>query len=106
MISRSGPSNGGPLFESPVKKGIFMVSMTRTLTVCLAVSGLALAACGPKAVRGDDVAGLDEQAMSTGLDKRDLQKMLHENMQSLQTSAVVKRWEKEDRPAVAVIPMR
>jgi penicillin-binding protein activator len=69
--------------------------------------GASVAACGgPKAVRGEEVAGLDDQAMSTGLDKRDLQKMLHENMQALQTSAVVQRWEKEDRPAVSVVPLR
>jgi len=52
------------------------------------------------------VAGLDDEAMGTGLDRRDLQLMLHENMESLQTSAVVKRWEGEDRPAVAVLSMR
>ena len=31
---------------------------------------------GPRAVRGEEVAGLDDQAMSTGLDKRDLDKLL------------------------------
>jgi uncharacterized protein (TIGR02722 family) len=62
--------------------------------------------CGPKAVRGTDVAGLDDQAMSTGLDKRDLEKMLHENMKALQTSAIVRQWESEQRPAVAAIPLR
>src|SRR5690606_27251242 len=68
---------------------------------------VALAACGgPRAVRGEDVPGLDDQAMSTGLDRRDLQKMLHENMEALQRSAVVQRWQGESRPAVAVIPMR
>ena len=34
-----------------------------------------LTACGPKAVRGDEVEGLDDEAMSTGLDRRDLQKI-------------------------------
>jgi len=83
-----------------------MASLTRTfLPMCL-IGAASLSACGPKAVRGEDVAGLDDQAMSTGLDKRDLQKMLHENMQALQSSAVVRRWEKEDRPAVSVIPLR
>ncbi|HWA74269.1 MAG TPA: penicillin-binding protein activator LpoB [Polyangiaceae bacterium] len=76
---------------------------SKTLLVLLAPL---LAHCGPKAVRGSDVAGLDDKAMSTGLDKRDLEKMLHENMQAMQTSAVVQRWEKEDRPAVSVIPLR
>ncbi|MDQ2645326.1 MAG: penicillin-binding protein activator LpoB [Myxococcota bacterium] len=78
--------------------------LLRAWSVCILVG---LVGCGgPKAVRGDDVAGLDDQAMSTGLDRRDLQKMLHENMQALQTSAVVKSWEAENRPAVAVIPLR
>ncbi|HYO95336.1 MAG TPA: penicillin-binding protein activator LpoB [Polyangiaceae bacterium] len=73
----------------------------------VALSSVAVVGCGgPKAVRGEEVAGLDDQAMSTGLDRRDLQKMLHENMQALQTSAVARRWEKEDRPAVSVIPLR
>src|SRR5688572_16068277 len=70
-------------------------------------AGIFSAGCGgPKAVRGSDVAGLDDEAMGTGLDRRDLQLMLHENMESLQNSALVKRWESENRPAVAVLQMR
>ena len=61
---------------------------------------------GPKAVRGEDVAGLDDQAMSTGLDKRDLQKLLHQNMDALQASAVVKRWEGENRPRPFEVNLR
>src|SRR6188508_2810505 len=75
------------------------------LSPALAVAPL-LTHCGPKAVRGSDVAGLDDQAMSTGLDKRDLEKMLHENMEALQRSAIVRQWETEQRPAVAAIPLR
>jgi uncharacterized protein (TIGR02722 family) len=72
------------------------------------LSGCLLSGCGggAKAVRGSDVQGLDDAAMSTGLDKRDLELMLHENMDSLQNSALVKRWEGENRPAVAVLSMR
>ncbi len=44
--------------------------------------------------------------MSTGLDRRDLQQMLRTNLDSLQASAVVRRWEGEDRPTVAVLPIR
>lgn len=62
--------------------------------------------CKPTPVRGEDVEGLDEEAMSTGLDRRDLQKMLHENMEALQKSAVIRRWESEDHPRVAVLPIR
>jgi uncharacterized protein (TIGR02722 family) len=64
------------------------------------------AGCGPKAVRGSDTPGLDTEAMSTGLDKRDLEKMLHENMTALQNAPVIARWSAEDKPAVAVIPLR
>src|SRR5882672_1967431 len=66
-----------------------------------------LAACGgPKAVRGEEVAGLDEEALGTGLDRHDLQKMLHDNMNALQSSAVVQRWQGENRPSLAVLPIR
>lgn len=85
-----------------------MATLTRSLcspTLLVLLAPL-VTHCGPKAVRGQDVAGLDDKAMSTGLDKRDLEKMLHENMQALQTSAVVQRWQKEARPAVSVIPLR
>ncbi len=64
------------------------------------------ACSGPRAVRGEDVEGLDDQAMGTGLDRRDLQKLLSENMSALDSAAVVKRWEQEDRPQVAVLPFR
>jgi uncharacterized protein (TIGR02722 family) len=83
-----------------------MMLRSLSTSLLLALSVPAVACGGPKAVRGDEVSGLDDQAMSTGLDRRDLQKMLHENMQALQSSAVVKRWETENRPAVAVIPLR
>jgi uncharacterized protein (TIGR02722 family) len=59
-----------------------------------------------RAVRGDDEAGLDNAAMSTGLDRRDLSKMLNENMEILRRSAVVQRWMQENRPSVTVLPMK
>jgi uncharacterized protein (TIGR02722 family) len=62
--------------------------------------------CGPKAVRGEDVEGLDDQAMGTGLDRRDLQKLLQENMKALEDAPVIKRWEGESMPAVAVISLK
>jgi uncharacterized protein (TIGR02722 family) len=73
--------------------------------VCTALLSTACAS-GTKAVRGDDEPGLDYSAMSTGLDKRDLQKMLNENMETMRHSAVVQRWLAEDRPPVAVMPIR
>jgi uncharacterized protein (TIGR02722 family) len=77
----------------------------RFLGVAVLGSGL-VPGCGPKAVRDSDVEGLDTQAMSTGLDKRDLEKMLRENMNKLQSAPIIQRWSAEDRPPVAVIPFR
>lgn len=84
-----------------------MSSMGRLSAVAVATAvALSSLGCGPKAVRGDEVAGLDDQAMSTGLDRRDLQKLLQENMKALETAPVIKRWEGEQMPAVAVLPLR
>ena len=82
-----------------------MASLKKALVFgALAVS---VTACGgPQAVRGDEVAGLDDQAMGTGLDRRDLQKLLHENMKALQASPVLQRWQKESSPTAAVLPLR
>lgn len=72
----------------------------------LVLLALASSACGPKAVRGSETPGLDDEAMSTGLDKKDLEKLLHENMKALQAAPVIQRWSQEDKPTVAVIPLR
>lgn len=80
------------------------MKVLRSLIV-LGVLGVS-AGCGPKAVRDTDVEGLDTAAMSTGLDKRDLERMLRENMNALQKAPVIQRWSQENRPAVAVIPLR
>ncbi len=76
------------------------------LTPWILASATALTGCGPKAVRGSDVAGLDDGAMSTGLDRKDLQAMLKTNLDALQASAAVQRWESENRPTVAVLTIR
>jgi TolB-like protein len=44
--------------------------------------------------------------MGTGLDKVDLQKLLSENMNAMESSAVVRRWENEQQPQLAVLPFR
>jgi len=62
--------------------------------------GLCVSSCGPKYVRGDEVKELDEYAMSTGLDKKDLEKLFDENMKSFMESAVVAKWKTEPQPPV------
>lgn len=84
-----------------------MFSIRRIVPVTLAcLIATPLLACGPRAVRGDDVEGLDSEAMGTGLDRVDLQKLLSENMNAMEGSSVVKRWESEQQPQLAVLPFR
>ena len=84
------------------------MSRFKLCTALLAIAvAMPLAGCGgPQPVRGEDVEGLDDEAMSTGLDRRDLQKLMHENMKALQASAVIRRWQSENGPTVAVMPLR
>ena len=82
----------------------------RTLTVLLIAGALAttLAACGPTYVRGSEVEGLDDYAMSTGLDKRDLEKLFDENVASLMESAVGAKWKAEaeaEPPVISLFPV-
>jgi hypothetical protein len=94
------PSKQG--FRFPIHRAV-----APSLLAALLAAPLLLAGCGgATAVRGDEVAGLDDEAMSTGLDKRDLQKMMADNMKLLQASAVIGRWQRENQPRLAVLPIR
>jgi uncharacterized protein (TIGR02722 family) len=74
----------------------------------LAIFGLALslAACASKEyVRGSQEPGIDSAAMSTGLDKQDIQQMLRENLNNLRTSPVMDQWRRGGgKTVVAVFP--
>lgn len=75
------------------------------LLAALAITG-ALAGCGPTYVRGSQVEGLDDAAMSTGIDKRDIEQLLHENLKSLMASPIAKAWAHEGtRPTLAIYPL-
>jgi uncharacterized protein (TIGR02722 family) len=83
---------------------------TRHLPFLLLAGALALPACGPSYVRGDEHGELDEYAMSTGLDKKDLEKLFNENADSLLKSGAMRKWKEEARagkePAVAIFPVK
>lgn len=85
-----------------------MTLTRKSLSYALFVSTiLVTSACaGPQTVRGSDVAGLDDAAMSTGLDRKDLEAMLQTNLNSLNSSSAVARWQGEDRPTVAVLSIK
>ncbi len=65
-------------------------SLLSPLLLSLALAGpLAAAGCKPKAVRGGpgtENPNLDQGAMSTTLDRRDLQELMRMNLEKLQTS--------------------
>lgn len=76
------------------------------LLVASLVSFVACRQPQPTYVRDTDVAGLDDAAMSTGLDRRDLERLFNENMASMTSS----RWFNDmartsgPRPTAAVMP--
>lgn len=60
----------------------------------------------PVFVRGSEVEGLDDPPMSTGIDKRDMEQLLHENMKHLVASPLAKAWaDAGDKPTLAIFPM-
>ncbi len=84
--------------------------LRRSIATLLALAPLAVlsAGCGGGVaiVRGSQVEGLDDQAMSTGMDKRDIQQALHENLKSMMTSPTANGWAQDhSRPTVAIYPL-
>ncbi len=67
---------------------------------------LGMVGCGPTYVRGSEAPGLDDAAMSTGLDKRDLETLLHDNLSALRDSAEMRAWLAEGKkPRIAIYPL-
>lgn len=76
--------------------------MKKTCLYIIASTLVFVLSCGggPSYVRGSDDPELDNYAMSTGLDKKDLENLFDQNLDSLMTSAVVSRWKVEPEPPV------
>jgi len=56
-------------------------------------------------VRGSQEPGIDSAAMSTGLDKQDIQQMLKENLNNLRTSPVMDTWRQgRGKTVVTIFP--
>ena len=81
-----------------------MADIVKWGVVVLAVWSLG---CGPTYVRDTDVEDLDEDAMSTGLDRSDLDRLFGENLESLFGSALARAWKQapgDQMPTVAIEP--
>ncbi|MGA2449126.1 MAG: penicillin-binding protein activator LpoB [Polyangiaceae bacterium] len=79
------------------------------LLALLPLSSLALSAgCGKEYVRGADDPSVDRAAMSTGLDKDDIERALQTLLNQLRAAPVVNEWRikagQNDRPTVAIAP--
>lgn len=85
--------------------------LQRALGGALLASALFAVGCGgPAYVRDSDLPELDEYAMSTGLDKRDLERLFNENTKSLMASGAMQRWKDASRDGkevtVAIFPVK
>ncbi len=71
---------------------------------------VAATGCGPSYVRGTDNPELDEYAMSTGLDKKDLERLFAQNVESMMKSGAMQRWKDASsagkEPTVAIFPIK
>jgi penicillin-binding protein activator len=76
----------------------------------ITVSALALSSvgCGGKeVVRDSNDPSIDNAAMSTGLDKDDIQRMLKENLDSLRTAPIMDMWRADKgQDTVAIFPFQ
>lgn len=86
----------------------FLSTAAVALTLCSV--GLGAAGCKPKAIRGGEGTenpDFDEGAMSTGLDRKDLQDLMQTNMGSLVGSPLWGQWRAAaEPPVVAIWPIK
>src|SRR4051794_31640417 len=90
---------------APIMKSLLRIApSTLALTLLVAVS----AGCGGEAVyvRGNQVPGLDDAAMSTGIDRHDIEQLLHDNLKSMMSAPVAHQWNRDrTRPTLAIYPI-
>src|SRR5688572_28376278 len=73
------------------------------LTLALLFALFTASCGGPSYVRGKDNPEIDEYAMSTGLDKKDLEDLFEQNSKSLLQSGAMKRWKDSSKDGKEVI---
>jgi PBP1b-binding outer membrane lipoprotein LpoB len=88
----------------------FIMSSIRLSTSAVAIASLLLfcvTGCSDLVyARGADTPGLDDPAMSTGMDRRDMEQLLHENMKHLLAAPIANQWDAEtDKSTLAIFPM-
>jgi uncharacterized protein (TIGR02722 family) len=85
-------------------------SVSVHLLLAAALAASAAVACKPKAIRGGEGTenpNLDNAAMSTGLDRVDLQDLMKKNMASLQAAPLWQQWRTAGKqPVIAIWPIK
>jgi uncharacterized protein (TIGR02722 family) len=78
------------------------------VTLGLALTALTVTGCGGREyVRGSSDPSIDNPAMSTGIDKDDIQRMLSENLNNLRVSPIMEQWRSDrGKDNVAVFPFQ
>lgn len=77
------------------------------LAFAVAALSVSTMGCGKEYVRGSNDPTIDNPAMSTGLDKEDIQKMLSENLNHLRNSPVMEVWRgNRGKDTVAIFPFQ
>jgi uncharacterized protein (TIGR02722 family) len=82
---------------------------TQRLATLLPVAFLALTAsgCGKEVVRGSNDPSIDAHALSTGLDKDDIQRALHETLNNLRSAPIMNEWRSTHPPPnIAIFPFQ
>jgi uncharacterized protein (TIGR02722 family) len=68
---------------------------------------LTTSGCGPEVVRGSNDPTIDSHALSTGLDKDDVQRALHETLNNLRAAPIMNEWRSTNPPPnVAIFPFQ
>ena len=93
--------------QSTIALRVYRVALA---TVAIAAIGMALACGGydeATYVRGDEVEGLDEPAMSTGLDKKDLEALFDDNIDLMLKSPFYREVTTDSEPhSIAIFPIK
>jgi PBP1b-binding outer membrane lipoprotein LpoB len=72
-----------------------------------AASSVSVGCGGNQVVRGSQEPGVDSAALSTGLDKDDIQRMLSDNLNNLRAAPLMNDWRVANpKPKVAVFPFQ
>lgn len=81
--------------------------LASSLVLTLALAGATFACGGKEVVRGANDPSIDAYAVSTGLDKEDIQRALKETLDHLRSAPIMNEWRTANpQPTVAVFPFQ